>query len=57
MLMRQKQNKPKVYCNFCKREVRKYRTRKNYPFGKKSKPVITITCKRCQDPEKYGDGE
>jgi len=55
--MRQKQNKPKVYCNFCKREVRKYRTRKNYPFGKKSKPVITITCKRCQDPEKYGDGE
>lgn len=37
-------NQPLV-CNQC--GYRKLRKKKNYPFGMKSKPTITRTCRRC----------
>jgi RNase P subunit RPR2 len=41
-------NKKKFYCKLCEQIVvnpKQIKIRKNYPFGKKSKPTYTITHK------------
>ena len=45
----------KIVCSFCGKDVSnsKYKTRINYPFGRKSKSVKTIICSRCQNPKEY----
>lgn len=34
-------------CDFCGRDERKMKTRRNFPHGKKSKGITTKTCKSC----------
>ena len=34
-------------CDFCGKRGKIY-TRKNYPHGRKSKPIITYICKECR---------
>jgi len=46
--MRKKYNIKDIECSKCKQKISKYRIMKNYPFGKKSKPVITYLCKKCR---------
>lgn len=44
-------NKEKTKCSECGSELRTSEVRKNYPFGKKSKPRKTGRCRRCKYPE------
>lgn len=38
-------------CSECGKKLRSSQVRKNYPFGKKSKPRKTGLCYRCKHPE------
>jgi len=34
-------------CNFCGKESRKLKSRRNFPHGKKSKGITTKMCPKC----------
>jgi len=45
-------NKKETTCSECGGKLKSSEVRKNYPFGKKSKPRKTGMCWRCKHPDR-----